>query len=266
MAAKKLCITWLPAQAEGAPTPDAAVAALDQAGFDVFGARWVDDVHKHAWAELASGLVEEGSADVWVVAGRKADIEAPTVRWGLSLATAVVRSRRGASVPHMVFVGLDFAPKPEDLPVALRKHILVDGQKSWAAKVTLAVRGKPNTTRPEGFWLDAIGHPHIGLWITVAPVEGEWKGVMFGVSDGAKIQQHGVGPRNELPSDTVLEYPIDEIQAEVGGVEFLGCACKNTIGAETAYWIQVNGRPQKLFVGGYPGDEEPGDAWLLDLS
>jgi hypothetical protein len=264
MAGKKLCITWMPA-GEGAPTPDDAVAKLDSAGFDVFGARWVDDVHKHAWAELATALSEPGSADVWVVVGRKADLDSPTNRWGLALATSVVRSKRGGSPPHMVLVGLDFTPTPEGLPTALRKHIMINGAGSWAAKVALAVRGQPAKARPEGFYLDAIGHPHIGLWLIVAPAEGEWKGVMFGVAGGAKIQQHGVGARAELPRDTVLEFPIDEVKAEIGGDEFVGCAAKNTIGADGAYYVQVQGRPTKLFVGGYPGDEDAQDAWLVDL-
>lgn len=265
MAGKKLCITWMPT-GEGAPAPDEAVAKLDQAGFDVFGSRWVDDVLKHAWAELADALAEPGSAEVWVVVARKEDLERETNRWGLSMATSVVRSKRGAQPPHLVLVGLDFAPKAEELPVPLRKHLLVDGTKPWTAKVALAVRGQPAKARPEGFYLDAIGHPHIGLWLIVAPAEGEWKGAMLGVSDGAKIQQHGVGPRSELPRDTVLEFPIDDIQAEIAGTEFNGCACKNTIGADAAYYVQVQGRPKRLFVGGYPGDDEAGDAWVVDLS
>lgn len=264
MAGKKLCITWMPS-GEGAPGPEAAVAALDSAGFEVFGSRWVDDPHKHAWAELAAGLSPTESCDVWVIAGRKADFDSPTSRWGLSLAVATVRSKRGGQPPHMLLVGLDFAPKAEELPTPLRKHVLIDGSKSWAAKVALATQKKPPVARPEGFHLDAIGHPHIGLWIIVAPAEGEWKGVMLGVSDGAKIQQHGVGNRDELPRDTVLEFPIDEVQAEVKGVEFVGCACKNTIDATKAYYVQVQGRPTRLFVGGYPGDDDPGEAWFVDL-
>lgn len=264
MAGRKLCLTWMPTE-EGAPAPDAAVAALDQAGFDVFGARWKDDVLKHAWAELADALADPASAEVWVVAARRQDLEVETNRWGLSMATAVVRSKRGATPPHFVLVGLDFAPKAEDLPVPLRGHVLIDGGRPWAARLTLAVRGKPSTARPEGFHLDAIGHPHIGLWLVAAPPAGDWRGAMLGVSDGAKVQQHGVGKRAELPSDTVLEFPIDEIQAEVGGTEFLACACKNQIGPDAAYWVQVQGRPRKLLVGGYP-DEEDADAWVVTLS
>lgn len=266
MAGRKLCLTWMPTE-EGAPAPDAAVAALDQAGFDVFGARWKDDVLQHAWAELADALAEPTSAEVWVVAARKQDLEVETNRWGLSAATAVVRSKRGAQPPHFVLVGLDFTPKAEDLPHPLRRHVLLDGSRPWAARLTLAVRGKPAATRPEGFHLGAVGHPHVGLWLVAAPAEGAWQGVMLGVSDGAKIQQHGVGRRDELPKDTVLEFPIDEIQAEVAGTEFLACACKNEVGPEHAYWVQVQGRPRRVLVGGYPGDEDGGgDAWIVDLS
>lgn len=266
MAGRKLCLTWMPT-GEGSPTPDAAVASLDSAGFDVFGARWQDDVLKHAWSGIADALAEPTSAEVWVVAARKADLEVETNRWGLSMATAVVRSKRGASPPHLVLVGLDFAPKADELPVPLRKHTLVDGSKPWAARVTLATRGKAPAARPEGFHLDAIGHPNLGLWLIVAPAQGDWKGVMVGVSDGAKVQQHGVGKRAELPRDTVLEFPIDEIQAEVGGTEFVGCACKNTIGPDGAYYVQVQGRPKRLFVGGYPDESgAEADAWSVSLS
>ena len=37
------------------------------------------------------------------------------------------------------------------------------------------------------------------------------------------------------------------------------------LGADGAYYVQVQGRPTKLFVGGYPGDEDAQDAWLVDL-
>ena len=99
----------------------------------------------------------------------------------------------------------------------------------------------------------------------VGPVEGEWKGGMFGVSEGGAIQQHGVGKANELPKKTILEYPIDDIKAEVGGHEFNAVACQNKLEPTTSYFIQAQGHPQHLMFGGHPEDEDA-EAWVVTLA
>ena len=93
MAQKKVWMTWLP-QGGGAPEPDASVAALSQVGLDVSGSRWDDDLEKVAWVELVGLLLDTGAVDLWLIAGRKADLESTRIRYGLSMVAAMVADSR----------------------------------------------------------------------------------------------------------------------------------------------------------------------------
>jgi hypothetical protein len=260
MAGKKAWVTWLPA-GEGAPGPDAALGALAKAGLTVSGAKWVDELEKVAWSDLAVQLLDPKAADLWVLAGRKADLAAPRTRYGLSLAAATLGAQREAPLPGFV-VGVDFAPAPADLPPLLTGFKCVPGTDAgWPAKVVAGAYAKPRKSAEE--WrLDVIAHALIGQWFEVGPAAGAWAGAIFGVSGGlgggeVKITQHAVGPKGELPERTVVEYAQRGIKAELSGTGFTAWAVQNRIGPDESYFVKVEGHPERIVFGPAPQEDAP---------
>jgi hypothetical protein len=262
MAAKKIWLTWMP-RGDDAPQPDSTLQALKRYGLEVAGALWVDDLEKMAWSELGTTLLDPATADLWLVAGEKADLEAPHNRYALSLLAALLREGR-PDLP-IAFLGLDFAPTAPDMPTFTRSSPFLTAQETaWPSKVVAAAFGK-TTTEPAEFRFNVIAHPLIGQWFEVGPVQGEWSGVMFGVSDDAKILIHAVGRRHELPEKTVLEYPVEGIKAQVRDVEYTAYSVQNRLGPEDSYFIKVEGSPAKLIFAGHPGEDQ-GEVVVLCLA
>jgi hypothetical protein len=259
MAAKKIWVTWLPAE-EGAPGPDTALGALAKSGLQVSGAKWVDELEKVAWSDLAVQLLDPKAADLWLVAGRRADLEAPRTRYGLSLAAATIRAQRESPLPGFV-LGLDFTPDAAGLPPLLAAaRCLSATDAGWAAKVVAGAYTK-GAAPAEEWRLNVIAHALIGQWFEVGPASGAWEGAMLGVSGGiggeVKIVQHAVGPKGELPEQTTVEYAMRGIQAEVGGTEFTAWAVQNRIGPEDSYYVKVEGHPERILFGAAPAGDAP---------
>jgi hypothetical protein len=261
MAKKRIWLTWLPSD-EGSPTPDSTIQMLKQYGLEVVGSRWVGDLEKMAWSELSTTLLDPPKADVWLVAGRETDAAAERNRYALSLSSTVLYEGRPA-LP-IVFLGLDFVPHADRMPTLTRSfEFLTAEAKDWPAKVVAAAFRKAETG-PRDFRFNVIAHPLIGQWFEVGPREGEWPGVMLGVSGDARILNHAVGHRGELPERTVLEFPTEGIKARIGDTEFTACSVQNRLGLDDSYFVRVQGFPQKLIFGGHPGDHEA-EVVVLDL-
>ncbi|MBI3597300.1 MAG: hypothetical protein HY203_09130 [Nitrospirae bacterium] len=263
MAGKKVWVTWMPAGGKG-PKPDTVLTALTAAGLQIGGAPWIDDLPKMAWYELGSALLETAKADLWLVAGRSEDFRSERNRYGLSLVTAMVREGRGIGFP-IFFLGLDHASEPESMPTLLRDlRFLSAADSNWPAKIATAFL-KPAQGAPWDFRVNAVGHPIIGQWFEIGPREGEWAGVMFGVSGEGKITHHMVGPKGQLPDKSVLKYPTEGIRAEVKGVEFTAWSVQNRIGPQDSYYVKVEGHPSTLLFGGHPGTDQA-EVTILKLS
>ncbi len=264
MAKKTVWLTWLPA-GEGALKPDAFAQKLAKMGMGITGAAYTDNLPKHGWSDAATELATPDAADLWIIAGTKADFEKESVRLGLSMTAAVVRSLR-RPMPHAFVLGLDHKPVVDDLPTLLQSFIPLDATgPSWASTVALKAVAKQPSTSKDDFVLNVLAHQSIGLWFEIGPKQGTWKGVMFGGSGGIAIKQHGVGARGQLPEKTVLEFPVDDIKAELHGEEFQGCSCRNELGPEDSYFIQVDGQPSTLIIGGQPDSDDP-EMWVIALS
>ncbi|TAK06642.1 MAG: hypothetical protein EPO39_08335 [Candidatus Manganitrophaceae bacterium] len=262
MAGKKVWVTWLPT-GEGAPPPEGTVKSLAGAGLQVGGSAWVDDLERMAWYDLGTTLWDPAQADLWLIAGRGDDFKSPRHRYGLSLVTAMARDRRGSGFP-ILCLSLDAAPDAATMPTLLRGvRFLSAAESSWPAKVAAAFLKRTDGPAPD-FRLSATGHPYIGQWFEVGPIEGEWQGAMFGVSDEGKISHHLVGPKGQLPERSVLEYATQGIQAEVGGSAFTAWSVQNKIGPNDSYYIKVEGHPSKLMFGGHPGTDQA-EVTVVDL-
>jgi hypothetical protein len=255
MAQKKVWMTWLPS-GEGAPDPDATVSALSQVGLDVAGSRWVDDLEKVAWVELAGLLLAPGKVDMWLIVGRKTDFESTRNRYGLSLVTALVGDARQTPLPG-VCVGLDFQPDAASMPMLIRHFQCLNGSEpAWPAKVVAVAFGIVAEPCCAEFRFNVIAHPMLGQWFEVGPRAGEWQGVMFGVDGEGTITHHAVGPRGQLPEKAVLEYPTQGIKATLGETEFTAWSVQNTLGAEDSYYIKVEGFPNAVIIGSHPSGDD----------
>jgi hypothetical protein len=231
----------------------------------VEGSHWVDDLEKVAWAELGGRLLESEKADIWLIAGRKTDFESTRYRYGLSMVTAMVSESRETPLSS-IFVGLDFQPEVEFLPGLLRQfHCLNGTQPAWPAKVVAIAFGKAGELSSGEFRFNVIAHPMLGQWFEVGPSESQWQGVMFGVDAEGKITHHAVGPRGQLPEKSVLEYPTQGIKATLGDNEFTAWSVQNTLGTDDSYYIRVEGFPNSVIIGAYPGSDDV-DVFHLELT
>lgn len=262
MAGKKVWLTWMPG--DGEVGPEQVASQLQRYGMQISGAKWEDNLEKVVWSDLAQMLSEEDKVDAWIIAGNKADLDAPRNRYALSMIMATLQSMRSRPLPAFV-LGLDFMPDPQSLPALLRSARPLGAKDAgWPAKVIAGSFGK-KTEAEEGFRFTVIGHALIGQWYEVGPEDGKWDGVMVGVSSEAKILQHAVGKKGQLPERTVLEYPTDGIKAQLGETEFTACSVRNTIGADESYYVKIDGWPSKIFIGGEPESDEA-EVRVLELS
>jgi len=264
MAKERIWITWLPPEEEGAPAPQEVVVALQKYGHPTGGAPWIDKLEQMAWTATGLTLLDTEAADVWLVAGRQRDWERPSVRTGLALAAAMAQGIRGHQFP-IVAVALDGALDPATLPTPLGGALCLDGSKpAWGIKIGPGLKQLATTAAPE-YRLAVTAEPHIGLWIEVGPRDGAWDGAMFGVSGGnGEITHQAVGPKEELPSKTVLEYPMNGIQLTAGGHDYTACALSNRIDGETSYYVKIDGTPERILFGGHPGTDDA-EAYILTL-
>jgi hypothetical protein len=258
MAGKKLWLSWLPA--EGGVPPNETIAALTQAGLEVGGAPWIDDLDKLAWSELGGLLMGATGPDLWLVGGTSSDFAGNTTRYGLSMIGAMIRD-----TPKRVAVaclGLDGGLAAADMPSLLQHaHILDAGDPAWPARVADAA---PMTAAGDDFYLSVIAQPMIGQWVEIGPRDGDWSGAMIGTSDGGTITHHAVGPRGQLPERTTVEYPLQGLEAELGGEKFVAWAVQNRIGPAESYFVRIEGQPAKMILGQHP-DSDQADVHVLDL-
>lgn len=259
MAAKNVWLTWM---TEGDPTgPEAVVSALGKAGFAVAGAPWIDDLEKHGWVELGNHLAKDETADVWVVAGARADLMDPRKRYGLSMVAATLRARRSV-LPQVVVLGTDGVPEEQELPTLLRGAKRLEASSGWAERALAATIRKPSAP-DERFRFDVIADPHVGQWFEVGPAQGTFSGAMLGITGGGTIVNHAVGPSGGLPERTVLEFALEGITADIAGDEFTLWAVANELGNGDSYYVKIDGQPTKLVIGEHP--DQDADVSVLEL-
>ena len=263
MARKRVWLTWLPDDPEAAVLKE-TVQMLSRSGLDVDGSPWDRDLKQVGWLQTAQPLTDADKADVWLIAGRVADFLASEVRYGLSLATATIRAKRGAPLKTIV-ASLD---DPLD-DVALPS--LIDGVKrfgppiaAWGPK-TIAEAMKPAAPLPKlPYRLSVIAHASLGQWFEIGPQDDQsWKGVLLGIDDG-EITLHGVGPSAALPDHCTLVYPSQGLKVEAAEKTFTCWSVKNELTAGTSYFVRVLGSPAHLLFGEHP-DADEADMWMLDL-
>ncbi len=266
MAKKKAWLTWLPGE-NSEQKPGETLAALQKYGYETLGNNWIDNPDKMPWANLAETLKDKTAVDVWIVAGNREDFARQTTLYGLSMVNFIAVENRGGSLP-VVLLGLDFTPEDKNLPTPMASNILLTATTSiWTAKFVAAISRfkKPGKEELPEFRLLTHSMASLGQWFEIGPRQGQWQGVMFGVTKEGTITHHGVGPKGQVPAKTILEYPVEGMKAKVGDKEFTIWSVQNRLGPEDSYYIKVEKYPSSIICAGHAGEEQ-GEVSIVRLS
>jgi hypothetical protein len=254
MSKKKAWLTWLP-MSDAAGGPEETLAALNQYGFEVSGDYWVNDLKRVAWMELASKLIDSTGPDLWVIAGRKEDLESEQIRYGLSLASAMVSEERKTKLQGVI-LGIDFVPEQKDLPTLLDSFsCLSSTDAGWTSQMVALAFQYTSPKTDIDFRFNVIAHPMLGQWFEVGPLGKEWDGAMLGVTGDSSITHHAIGECRQLPEKSVLEFPSEGIQAKLGDDEYTAWSVQNNLGPKQSYFVKVEGYPRSLIIGAHPGSD-----------
>jgi hypothetical protein len=114
---------------------------------------------------------------------------------------------------------------------------------------------RPTQRIPLEYRLDVYGTPEIGQWFEIGPQNGIWSGAMFGITEG-EIRFHAVGPKERLPTQSVLHYSIKGLGLSLAGKEYTAWAVQNELDPQASYFVKVEGSPSSILFGAYSSQEE----------
>jgi hypothetical protein len=262
-------------------TPDAQrlsalAGTLARYGLKALGGVWEttpDKVLAVDWRLMVDAFVTQHAA-LWLVLADAKALEDPSVRYGLNLIAANLRSARGADFGFAVLwpdapgAGADVASRPA-LPAQMRDALVLEPGPAWPAKLVARVHRVRPAAVAATDRISVHGNEQLGQWIELAPGTGSWQGVMFAVAgEGASIDFQATGPSGGLPETSTIAYGQSGLALESAGRTFTGWALRNEVGATSAgpvsYYARVRGRPEALLWMPYT-EEDDADATLLAL-
>ena len=244
---------WLTSLSSDRSIPSAVSAKLGPYGFDVAGSLWNDDIERMGWQDSRDMLINPALAG-WLVVAPPEELAKASVRYGLSLLALSVAARRPGLPLFIISCGA--AAKSTDLPTPLAcAHLLTVDEPALCAKI-VAKTSVPAPPRRLDYRIDIAGDQQVGQWFEIGPVQGAWKGVIFGTC-GGEISFQAVGPASTLPKNTVLNYPMQGIGLTLGERECIAWAVRNEVPNGTSYYAKVKGMPEALVFGSFPEGDDP---------
>jgi hypothetical protein len=253
---------WLTSLSSSEDPPKQFAGQMRKYGFDVKGHFWRDDLQKAAWVGAREELIDSNTL-LWAIIANHEELLAPDTLYGLSLLTISVQAQRGLHFPIVILATQDDLIPSDQLSTPLKgSDVIRFSDAGLGAKIVAKAHTPPKALTSE-YALDVIANEQIGQWFEVRPTQSTWPGVMFGVA-GAKILFHAVGPKCQLPSKTVLNYPMEGLKLEMGEKEYVAWATQNELNAETSYYVKVEGFPESILFGPY-STEESADVFTLKL-
>lgn len=225
------------------------------------------------WRPMVDAFVAQRAAFWLVLADAKA-LNDPSVRYGLNLIAASLRSALGADFGIAVLWadapadGAGAASRPA-LPTQLGNALVLEPGPAWPAKLVARVhRARPQAAATADH-ISVHGNEQLGQWIELTPGAGSWEGLVFAVAgEGAEIDFQATGLSGGLPETSIIAYGQSGLKLESAGRAFTGWALRNEIGATASgpvsYYARVRGRPEALLWMPYT-QEDDADATLLAL-
>lgn len=273
-----MTIVAVTALAPDAQRLSALAGTLARYGLKALGGVWETTPQKVLaldWRPMVDAFIAQRAA-LWLVLADAKALEDPSVRYGLNLIAASLRSALGADFGIAVLwpdapgagdgAGADVASRPA-LPAQLRDALVLESGAAWPAK--LVARMHRARSGADADRVSVHGNEQLGQWVELAPGAGSWQGVMFAVAgEGAAIDFQATGPSGGLPETSTIAYGQSGLKLESAGRAFTGWALRNEVGATAAgtvsYYARVRGRPEALLWMPYT-EEDGADATLLAL-
>ncbi len=253
---------WLTSLISDKETLARVTSPLAGYGLEARGHQWQDDLEQMAWRLSREELVDPGTS-LWVILASRAALT-PPVRYGLALLALAVKAARGTPLP-LVVLGTDSQPlDPLTLPTPLRGADILDAATpALTAKLVAKVHGA-SPAPGDAYRLDCYGNPHIGQWFELGPTSPHtWNGACFGVAGGT-IAFQAVGPCGQLPEKSTLAFPVQGLEIALRARTFSAWGVQNELDGESAYFVKVEGHPEALVFGEFPGDETA-ELFVLEL-
>lgn len=253
---------WLSAFNCPEKTVQSVIGKLQSYGLGADGHFFKDDLDKMAWTAPRKQLLDP-KVSMWLLVTSAESLQQPSLRYGLAMLALTVQAGRGSGFPIIILQTGDTAIEPEALPTPLTSaRILPLTNESFAAKL-VAIAHSPVQQVDPGYRLDVYGIPNVGQWFEVGPQKDSWHGAIFGISDG-EIKLHAVGPAGQLPEKTVLNYPQQGLEIELGDQKFSAWAVQNDIDSKNSYYLKIAGTPGKILFCPYSSEEET-EAFTITL-
>ncbi len=222
---------------------------LRQAGFATAVLHWKELANqKNDWMQLAE-VLEDTAVQAWVIAGAPAEFTENV----LCMITLLALSLRRKSQPGTAVVLCGEGPAPI-LPPVMNHVKIWHSPEPFAARL-MAARFKPGTNLSVPFHIRALLNPMIGLWLEIAPTDGQMAGFTAGVLE-ADIPTFGVGPLGAVPKKSQLAYPVLGAKGTLRDIPFSACAAKNELTESIACYCKVEGIPRGVFLGNYLAETE----------
>jgi hypothetical protein len=240
-------------------------ATIKKYGLGPDGHFWVDDMKNMAWQAPLEILTAKQTA-LWVISATSAELEPPSIKYGLSLLCLCLQHERGPGFP-IVFCCPDGSLDVTNLPTPFKRAEIVK-QSDISLGAKLAARANlPVKKIAEEYRIGVHANPGYGIWFELGPAPGEiWEGVLAGARS-SDVNAHGVGPAGSLPQKTVLEYQMQGLKLESGQDRYLAWAVKNRIDAQSSYYIRFADIPGKMLFGQLPKeDDDAADLHVIVLS
>jgi hypothetical protein len=231
-------------------------------GIEIKGHFWDDNLEKMAWVGAREEL-SKPDLSAWLILASQEKLAIPSIRYGLALLGITLQAKKGIAFPTaMLFSGGEL-PSPDTFPTPLKGgEILSSSDPSVPAKLVAMVHRTAQKISSE-YRLDVYGTPEIGQWFEIGPLIGIWPGAMFGITEG-EIRFHAVGPKEKLPSQSVLQYPLKGLRLSLGGKEYTAWAVQNELDPQASYFVKVEGFPSSILFGAYSSREEA-EAYVVRL-
>ncbi len=226
------------------------------------------DVQAHFWndrpdAQVLSQVMQEVCSPglgAWVVAGSRASFT-PQAMAALSLCVIAARhARLQLDRPDLPVVFSPSGVEKLDLPTPLAGAQVV--LRGLGAKV-IAAAHTSRRSAPAPYRLNVLALHGLGLWLEAGPAGDPWEGALMGTR-GCSPDHHGVGQAGVIPQRCTLRHPVRGMKLQASSGEFTAWGTGNTLTAAESYFVRLDGLPEALLFGPFPGDDAP-DLYVLDL-
>ena len=233
-------------------------------GLKVKGHFWKDNLKQMAWMAVREDLTNS-KISFWAILGSEEELLSPDLRYGLSLLTIMTQAKRGLNFPIVILQTHGTLVSTDQLPTPLKgADIFLLSNSGLSAKLVAKAHETSKQISHE-YFIDIHGNEHIGQWFEIRPFSSTWSGAMFGVHEG-KIEFHGVGPAGNLPSKSVLNYPMKGLRLHLREKEYTAWAVQNELNAETSYFVKIDGFSESILFGPFSTEEsDEADVHVIEL-